>query len=116
MVALLQMPNRRTAECATERRMFPRKEFSASVESRRLDHTITARQQPRLTLALRDLSLGGLSAISDMPLGPGERLTVYFPSEPGLRGWDAYGRVIRCDASALGYRVAVEFDPLPAAA
>jgi hypothetical protein len=32
-----------------------------------------------------------------------------------MRGWDAYGRVVRCDASTFGYRVAVEFDTLPAA-
>jgi hypothetical protein len=32
-----------------------------------------------------------------------------------MRGWDAVGRVLRCDPSGLGYRVAVEFDPLPAA-
>ena len=28
---------------------------------------------------------------------------------------NAYGRVIRCEPSALGYRLAMEFDPLPAA-
>jgi hypothetical protein len=115
MVALLKMPSNLQADDWSDRRMFPRKEIHATIEGRRLDHSISARQEPRLNLALRDLSLGGLSAISDRPLGPGEHLTVVFPPQGMLRGWDAFGRVIRCDPSSLGYRIAVEFDPLPAA-
>ena len=121
MVAALRMPLRLTdvaseAEAGAERRMFPRKECSACVEGHRLDHTILARQQPRLTLALRDLSLGGLSAITQMPLAKGERVAVFFPPQGIQRGWDAYGTVIRCTPGAMGYRVALQFDPLPAAA
>ena len=101
---------------ADERRVFPRKECREHVETRRLDHSVRARQQPQLTLALRDLSLGGLSAVSDMPLGPGERIAVYFPPKGVSRGWGACGRVVRCFPSGMGYRVAVEFDPIPAAA
>jgi hypothetical protein len=99
-----------------ERRIFPRKEIKALVEGTRCDHSVPARQQPHLTLALRDLSLGGLSAISDTPVAPGERLAVYFPPQGTRGGWDASGRVIRCAPSGMGYRVAVEFDALPAAA
>ena len=102
-------------ETGAERRLFPRKEIHAQVEGKRLDHSITARISPRLNLALRDLSFGGLSAISDTPLGRGERLSVIFPPLGHNRGWDAYGRVIRCEPSSIGYRIAVEFDPLPAA-
>jgi hypothetical protein len=109
MVALMKEP------VGAERRMFPRKEVSATVEGRRLDHSIEARQQPQLNFALRDLSIGGLSATSPTPIGRGERLTVFFPPQGPSRGWDAYGRVIRCDPSGAGYRVAVAFDPLPAA-
>ena len=98
-----------------ERRMFPRKEFHATVQGNRVDHTLEARQTPRLNLMLRDLSLGGLSAISDHPLNRGEHLAVFFPKHGMMRGWDAVGRVLRCDPSGLGYRVALEFDPLPAA-
>ena len=99
-----------------ERRMFPRKEINARVEGRRLDHTIEARQQPQLSLSLRDVSLGGLSALSATAVGRGERITVFFPPQGPARGWDAYGRVIRCEpAMTGGYRVAVAFDPLPAA-
>ena len=128
MLALLKLPPQsitevtgpfsfaRAAASGRERRMFPRKECHASVESRRLDHSIPARQQPQLTLSLRDLSVGGLSAVSQLPLVKGERVAVYFPPEGIQRGWDACGRVIRCEPAAMGYRVDVEFDPLPAAA
>ena len=115
MVALLRMPASLPTDSWADRRMFPRKEIHATVQGHRLDHTIDARQMPRMSLALRDLSLGGLSAICDRPLSQGEHLTVSFPRQGTLKGWDAFGRVLRCDPSGLGYRVAVEFDPLPAA-
>jgi hypothetical protein len=96
--------------------MFPRKEVAVRIEGKRLDHSVDARQQPQLSLMLRDVSLGGLSAMTERQVGRGERITVFFPPEGAARGWDAYGRVIRCDASqAGGYRLAVAFDPLPAA-
>jgi hypothetical protein len=95
--------------------MFPRKEYHTTVQGRRLDHTISAHQSPRLNLALRDLSLGGLSAIIDHPVIAGEHLSVFFPPLGALRGWDAFGKVLRCDPSSMGYRIAVEFDRLPAA-
>jgi hypothetical protein len=68
-----------------------------------------------MSLALRDLSVGGLSALSDTPLAMGERVTVFFPPQGPMRGWDAYGRVVWCSPSTFGYRIAVEFDTLPAA-
>ncbi|MEA2711735.1 MAG: hypothetical protein QOF78_4336 [Phycisphaerales bacterium] len=119
MVALVTQPPGSmsiTGAGGAERRIFPRKEVNVRVEGRRLDHSIDARQMPHLSFALRDVSLGGLAAMSTMPVSRGERVTVFFPPEGPARGWDAYGRVIRCDPSpAGGYRVAVAFDPLPAA-
>jgi len=128
MSAVLKMPirwkvkdadNRATRDGAPhgrERRMFPRKECGTRVEGRRLDHSIPARQQPQLSLALRDLSVGGLSAMTLTPVGIGERVAVYFPPQGAYRGWDVCGRVLRCEPSALGYRVAVAFDAMPMAA
>ncbi len=123
MVAMLNMPNLRitpstSAETdgGTERRVFPRKQVHGHVESRRIDHTLEAQRNPRLSLTLRDLSLGGISAIADVPLRKGERVAVFFPPQGAKRGWDAAGRVIRCQPSSTGYRVALEFDPLPMAA
>lgn len=118
MVALLKMPRRigEIEPSGAERRVFPRKEVHCRIEGKRLDHSVPARQNPQLSLALRDLSLGGLAAISQVPVSSGERISVFFPPQGHNRGWDACGRVIRCQASGTGYRVAVEFDPIPAAA
>jgi hypothetical protein len=99
-----------------ERRVFPRKEMQMAILGKRLDHSVIARRQPALALNVRDLSVGGLSALTETPLAAGERIGVSFPAE-GLRmGWSACGRVLRCEPSALGYRIAVEFEHLPSAA
>lgn len=77
---------------------------------------MVARRQPAVTLTVRDVSVGGLAAVTDTPLLPGERIAVSFPAE-GLRmGWGASGRVLRCEPGAAGYRVAVEFESTPTAA
>lgn len=117
MVALMHNPMRIVPDdqAGAERRLFPRKEVHARVEGKRCDHSLGALRDPVVSLALRDLSLGGLSAVSGIELARGERVTVFFPPQGMRRGWDAYGRVVRCEPSALGYRVALEFDPLPAA-
>lgn len=115
MVALLKMPRSKVEPSKLDRRIFPRKEVHNWIEGRRLDHSLNALRDRRVTLAMRDLSLGGLSAISSAALEEGERISVFFPPQGANRGWDAYGRVLRCEASAMGFRIAVEFDPLPAA-
>ena len=115
MVALLKMPRQSRGRAPVDRRVFPRKEVHALLHAGRIDNTIEARQSPKLTLYLRDLSFGGMSAISPMPLEQGERLSLHFPRTESHGGWNAIGHVRRCAQSALGYRVAVEFDPLPAA-
>jgi hypothetical protein len=116
MVALMQQsPYQIMPSNGAERRVFPRREIHARVDGMRLDHSIQAHRQPQISMAIRDLSVGGLSALSQTPLEAGERMSVFFPPQGPQRGWDAYGRVIRCEPSSLGYRVAVEFDPLPAA-
>jgi hypothetical protein len=116
MVALVKMPKLPIDEAPEDRRLFPRKEVHADVQANRTDHTLQALREPRLTLAMRDLSLGGMSAISPAPLYRGERLNLHFPPLGSHGGWHAIGRVIRCMPSALGYRIAVEFDPMPMAA
>ena len=100
---------------STDLRMFARAEQKIVAEAHRLDHSLFAHRQPRLRLAVRDLSVNGMSAISEQPVEKGEHVGVSFPAEGGRRAWGAYGRVVRCEPSATGYRLAVEFDPLPAA-
>src|SRR5688500_4835477 len=116
MVALMPNPMRLVPadDAGAERRMFERKQIHARAEGQRCDHTNAARREPAASVALRDRSLGGLRAISGIPLERGERVNVFFPPHGIRRGWDARGRVVRCEPSALGYRVALEFDPLPA--
>ncbi len=99
-----------------ERRVFARKQVEARVAGKRLDHTIDARRQPFLNLMLRDVSVGGVAAVSQSPVAPGERISVFFPPQGSQRGWDACGRVIRCDPGTFGYRIAVEFEAIPLAA
>jgi|GEM_PF-3516177 len=108
-------PGLRIAKNGAERRVFERKEIHCRVEARRIDHDVTALRSPHLSLAIRDVSFGGLSAITQVPLLQGERVSVFFPPQGINRGWDAYGKVVRCEPSSFGYRVAMAFDPLPAA-
>ena len=118
MVALLKMPSRMTItpETADERRMFQRKEDHRHVRGRRLDHSVDARREPEVTVSLRDMSVGGIGAIVDRPLAAGERLAVFFPSEPGAMGFTASGRIVRCEPSSFGYRIGLAFDGVPMAA
>ncbi len=99
-----------------ERRIFPRKEVRSRIQGKRLDHSIPARREPFLNLSLRDVSAGGLSAISQNPVHSGERISVSFPPEGIHRGWDAFARVIRCEPVGVGYRIACEFEPTSMAA
>ena len=98
-----------------DRRAHPRQALSLRVSGRRLDHSVDARREPFLHLAMSDVSVGGLSALSQTPLAIGERVAVFFPPQGSGRGWDAYGRVLRVTAEKQGYRLAVCFDPLRAA-
>ena len=118
MVAFLKNPLRMPIESedrARERRIFPRTESRAQVDGRRVDHSLTARRFPHLNLALRDISMGGFSALAQQPLERGEHLSVTFPATGNAQSWAAHGRVLRCQPSSVGYRIAVEFDPMPAA-
>ena len=98
-----------------DRRIFPRQQMSLHVSGRRMDHSVEARRDPCLHLALRDISVGGMSATSQTPVKVGEHIAVFFPPEGLSRGWDAYGRVLRVEPQKMGYRIAVSFDRLPAA-
>jgi PilZ domain-containing protein len=115
MIAPLRLAEPVDVGRGLERRIFPRKELNTEVQGRRLDHSLAALRQPVLTMTLRDVSAGGLCALSDTPIPAGEHVTISVPGRGVFGGWDAYGRVIRCSPSGVGYRVAVEFDRLPAA-
>ena len=105
----------RPRERVVERRMFLRRWVEFVVEARRLDHSLEAHRYPRIMLLVQDLSLNGLSGHSDLPLHVGERVSFYLPPQPGMRGWQAFGRVSRCEPTGERYEVGIAFAPLPAA-
>lgn len=110
-----ERPRMRIANPKLDRRVFPRTDCNEQIEVRRTDHSIIARQQPRLEMEMRDVSVGGCCAISDVPVNAGERLAVRVGRKGLAAGWHAFGKVVRCEVSGTGWRVAVEFDALPAA-
>jgi hypothetical protein len=98
-----------------DRRVFPRTTVVGHAQGKRLGYRLSLRQWPRVDMEIRDLSLGGLSALSTMPFKKGEKLSLHVRLEPNTGEWDARGRVVRCEPSATGYRVAVAFESLMAA-
>lgn len=119
MVALLHNPMRLVPVEADERdgdrRVFQRRAAQGTVIARRLDHALPSRRHPQLALDLCDLSVGGLSAISDLPINPGERVNIDLRADD-IPPFNACARVVRCEMSGMGYRVAVAFEALPLAA
>jgi hypothetical protein len=114
MVALAPNRDRVIGRPATHLRLAT-DDSACHAEAHRLDHSLAAHRQPRMSLAVRDLSMNGLSAITDQPVSRGEHVGISFPADNGQRSWGAVGRVVRCEPEDQGYRIAVEFDPLPAA-
>ena len=85
------------------------------VQARRLDHSLCARRQPKVCMELVELSDESVVCNSDLPLLVGELLSLAVPRYQGHGGWQAYGRIVQCDASFEGYRVRIEFESLRAA-
>ena len=104
-----------SAPVDSDRRVFPRTEVIGHAHGRRAGYLAQLRQWPRVDLEIRDLSLGGMSATSNVPLKKGEKLDMHVRLQPNTGEWDARGRVVRCEVSATGYRIAVAFDSLRAA-
>lgn len=90
------------------------KKTSKMAIGHRMDHSATARQDPHLTLKVKDWSHDGVSAIVDKPVEAGEEIAIALGTKAGVRDW-AYGHVVQCKPGGKGYQVSVEFDPRPAA-
>lgn len=111
MATLIETPVIRLADSGPERRMFPRQQAYGHIHGQRLDRNIPAvRRNPHLALNLRDISVGGMSAWTQVELQVGERLLLFFPPEGFHKGFDIRGRVVRCEQSALGFRVGIAFE------
>src|SRR4029079_11699284 len=76
MIALLKLVDENDIGSGAERRVFPRKEVQGEALGRRLEHSLAALRQPVLKMSLRDVSAGGLCALSDTPIPAGERVTI----------------------------------------
>ncbi len=98
-----------------EKRRHTRLRMRLRTEARRMDNTLIAMRNPKLSLTLRDLSEGGLSATSRSPVEVGERLLVTLPPDSPIRARRIYGKVIRCTPSRDGWALAIRFDLCPAA-
>ena len=117
MVCASKMPARFDTESeGSERRMFPRREFTHTLKACGASITRSPLIVSRISHWPCATCRSGARRHQPDAAAAGERLAVFFPPQGIKRGWDAYGRVIRCNPSAMGYRIAVEFDPIPAAA
>jgi hypothetical protein len=100
---------------ALERRRNQRIKLRIRTEARRMDNSLHAQRNPKLSLTIIDVSEGGLSAISRSPVEAGERLLILFPDDCAPIGGRVFGKVIRCKATAEGWKLAMRFDITPAA-
>lgn len=67
------------------------------------------------SLQLLNMSDGGLGAIVQEPVDVGSRIAVFFPPHGPERGFDLYGRVVRCERKTQGFEVGVRFEHRAAA-
>jgi hypothetical protein len=108
-----------------DRRRCDRHDLGGCVTAVRRDHDMRIHRRPVCSLRLRNLSIGGIGAISDIPLAPDERISVYFQPHGADSGFELVGHVVRCtpirtgrtenDLPVTGYEIGLRFDPAAAA-
>ncbi|QNN22080.1 PilZ domain-containing protein [Planctomycetales bacterium ZRK34] len=108
-----------------DRRRCDRHDLGGCVTAVRRDHDMRIHRRPVCSLRLRNLSDGGIGAISDIPLSPDERISVYFQPHGADQGFELVGHVVRCqplragqtdkDLPVTGYEIGLRFDPATAA-
>ena len=96
-----------------ERRQAPRRPVSGQVTTLWQD---TGSLRKIASLDLQDISNSGLCALSGEPVEVNSRITVFFQPHGPEGGYDAAGRVVRCQAMAEGYEIGIRFDSQAAAA
>lgn len=89
-----------------ERRLFPRRPAYGSIHG-----IVTSDHQP-IQLELKDWSVGGVGAYTNRMIHRGASVMLSFPPDGMKRGFNARGRVVRCEPSATGYRIGIQFDRL----
>lgn len=89
-----------------DRRMFSRRPAYGTI-----DAIITTDHEP-IHVELRDLSVGGVGGLMNRAVSRGASVMLSFPPEGFSRGFNTRGKVVRCEPSATGYRVGIQFDRL----
>lgn len=62
------------------------------------------------SLQLRDMSSHGVGAWSDEPIETGTKIGVFFPPHGPEKGFDLFGKVVRCASTDQGYSIGVQLD------
>lgn len=90
-----------------ERRKHPRTRLSMMLHGIRLDPD---GGDVRDTLQMVDISRGGMGAVVDRRLRPGQRIVLCLPMHPDGQRRNVYASVVRCQKASEGYRVGLEFE------
>ena len=64
------------------------------------------------TLQMVDISRGGMGAVSDSWLYPGQRLVLCLPLRDDGGRRNVFATVLRCQKSQEGYRLGLQFDSI----
>lgn len=89
-----------------ERRLFVRRPAYGSING-----IVTSDHQP-IRVELRDWSVGGVGGYTNRMIHRGASVMLSFPPEGFNKGFNARGKVVRCEPSATGYRIGIQFDQL----
>ena len=99
-----------------ERRQDPRRVISGRVTALETDREDGPERNRICPLQLVDISDRGLGAIVQDPVEPNTRIAVFFQPHGPERGFDLYGRVVRCRRrDDYGYEIGIRFDARQAA-
>jgi hypothetical protein len=90
-----------------ERRRHPRTQLEMMLHGIRLDPD---GGDVCDTLRMTDISRGGLGAVADRWLYPGQKVVLCLPLHPDGGRRNIYSTVIRCQKVREGYGVGLEFD------
>jgi hypothetical protein len=90
-----------------ERRRHPRTRLHLMLHGINLDPEAG---EVRDTLEMLDISRGGMGAIADRWMYPGQKIILCLPLHPEGGRRNVYATVIRCGRQQGGYRVGLQFD------
>jgi c-di-GMP-binding flagellar brake protein YcgR len=87
-----------------------RRTFVRRPASHQQAYASVGRARQPVSLELRDLSVGGAGAWTSHAISRGESIHLTISPDGRAAGFTAHGKVVRCEPSAFGYRIGVQFD------